>query len=188
MKFIKFIIIAVTLLCVTSCAQTGPLSPTDYTQLLTNIKDFFTTSLFLLGSNCSNFQIGQAITRLYYGHYHIARLIYNNKNKVDIDNHTRAWDAMQVRIQTYGKELKTFRIKYDYSPQNFSNSEIEQDLQFIKDNRSEFDYMITELKSTIVSFNNDPNFLNNANKEIQNIENEYNSIIAKIGKINSKRP
>lgn len=188
MKVIKFIIIAVTLLCVTSCAQTGSLSPTDYIQLLTNIKDFFTTSLFLLGSNCSNFQIGQAIARLYYGHYHIARLIYNNKNRVDIDNHTRAWDAMQVRIQTYGKELKTFRIKYDYSPQNFSNSEIEQDLQFIKDNRSEFDYMITELKSTIVSFNNDPNFLNNANKGIQDIENEYNSLIAKIGKINSKRP
>ena len=185
MKDIKFIIIAITLLCITSCAPAGPLSPTDYTQLLANIKDFFTTSLFLLGSSSSNFQIGQAIARLYYGHYHIARLIYNNNKSVDIDNHTRAWDAMQVKIQTYGKELKTFRIKYDYSPQNFSNSEIEQDLQFIKDNKSEFDYMITELKSTIVSFNNDPNFLNNANKRIQDIENEYNSLIAKI---NSKLP
>lgn len=185
MKVIKFIIIVITLLCITSCTKTIPLSPTDYTQLLINIKDFFTTSLFLLGSSSSNFQVGQAIARLYYGHYHIARLIYNNNNRVDVDNHTKAWDAMQVRIQTYGKELKAFRIKYDYSPQSFSNSEIEQDLQFIKDNKSEFDYMITELKSSIVSFNNDPNFLNNANKEIQDIENEYNSLIARI---NSKLP
>lgn len=67
-------------------------------------------------------------------------------------------------------------IKYDYYPQNFSNSEIEQDLKFIKDNKSEFDYMITELKNSISSFNT------TANKEIQDIENEYNSLIKIIEK------
>ena len=82
MEFIKFILIAIILFCITSCAPTGPISTAEYNQLLINIKDFFTTSLFLLGSS-SNFQIGQAIARQYYGHYHIARLIYNNNNGVD---------------------------------------------------------------------------------------------------------
>lgn len=108
--------------------------------------------------------------------------IYNNNNGVDINNHTRAWDAMQARIKTYGNKLKDLRIKYDYYPQNFSNSEIEQDLKFIKDNKSEFDYMITELKNSISSFNTTSNFLTTANKEIQDIENEYNSLIKIIEK------
>jgi len=181
MEFIKFILIAIILFCITSCAPTGPISTAEYNQLLINIKDFFTTSLFLLGSS-SNFQIGQAIARQYYGHYHIARLIYNNNNGVDINNHTRAWDAMPARIKTYGNKLKDLRIKYDYYPQNFSNSEIEQDLKFIKDNKSEFDYMITELKNSISSFNTTSNFLTTANKEIQDIENEYNSLIKIIEK------
>lgn len=89
---------------------------------------------------------------------------------------------MQARIKTYGNKLKDLRIKYDYYPQNFSNSEIEQDLKFIKDNKSEFDYMITELKNSISSFNTTSNFLNTANKEIQDIENEYNSLIKIIEK------
>ena len=38
--------------------------------------------------------IGQAIARIYYGYYHIARLIFNNIKGYDGDNHTETWKAM----------------------------------------------------------------------------------------------
>lgn len=188
MKIIyKVILLVLALFCITSCSKIAPISPIEYTQLLINIKDFFTTSIFLLGSN-SNFQTGQAIARLYYGHYHIARLIYNNHFGKDNNSHYYTWEKMNTRIRNYGNNLKKLRIKYDYDAQNFSNSEIKDNLKFISDNRSEFDYMIKELKGSISSFDNDKEFLKTASKEIQKIEQEYDSLVNKIKDIQNRFP
>ena len=74
---LKFLLVLIA--CqLTGCAPAEPLSPIEYTQLLVNVKEFFALSILLLNQD-SPHCIGQAISRIYYGHYHIARLIYNNK-------------------------------------------------------------------------------------------------------------
>lgn len=55
--------------------------------------------------------IGQAIARIYYGYYHIARLIFNNIKGYDGDNHTETWKAMPNTIKNFGKKMKEMRIK-----------------------------------------------------------------------------
>lgn len=181
----RFSLVCILLFCLASCAPEPPLSPSEYNQLLINIKEFFKTRLFLLGSS-SNFQVGQAIARLYYGTYHIARLIYNNRGH-DSKNHTATWNAMMPRIKAYGEQLKSLRIKYDYRPQNFDDNEIKQDLELIYNNKVEFENIIDELKKGISSFESDTDFLNTANKTIQDIENEYSLLINKIHKIGNNK-
>ena len=81
MKIILRILLVLIASQLTSCATAEPLSPIEYTRLLINVKEFFTLSILLLNQDSSHC-IGQAISRLYYGHYHIARLIYNNKRGI----------------------------------------------------------------------------------------------------------
>lgn len=104
-------------------------------------------SLVLLGQN-NTFAFGQAINRIYYGHYHLVRLIFNNIIGYDGNNHTEVWRQIPADIKAYGEKLKDMRIKYDYKPLSFTQSEMLQDLEYIESYQNRFDAIIKELDNT----------------------------------------
>lgn len=162
----------------TGCAASEPLSPIEYTQLLINIKEFFTLSILLLNQD-SPHCIGQAITRLYYGHYHMARLIYNNTKGYDGNNHTEVWSNMPSSIKSYGEKM---RIKYDYGVTEISLEELQSDLEYIKSHQSRFDEMLKEIDSTIYQYGTNPFFISSFNQAIKEIESTYKSLITIVEK------
>lgn len=163
----------------TGCAAAEPLSPIEYTQLLFNVKEFFALSILLLNQD-SPHCIGQAISRIYYGHYHIARLIYNNKRGYDGNNHTDVWNNMPSSIKSYGEKLKEMRIRYDYGVTEISLEELKSDLEYIKSHQSRFKEMLKELDSTISRRGTNPFFISSFNKAIKEIEFTYESLITTI--------
>lgn len=163
----------------TGCAPSQPLSPLEYTQLLTNIKDFFVVGIVLLNQDDS-VCIGQAISRLYYGHYHIARLIFNNLRGYDGNNHKDVWDNMPSSIKSYGEKLKEMRIKYDYGVAEISLAELKSDLEFIKSHQSRFDEMLEEIDSSISRYGTNPIFMSAFNQAIKEIKSTYKSLITTI--------
>ena len=181
MKIILRILLVLIASQLTSCATAEPLSPIEYTRLLINVKEFFTLSILLLNQDSSHC-IGQAISRLYYGHYHIARLIYNNKRGCDGDNHKDVWDNMPSSIKTYGKKLKEMRIKYDYGVTEISLEELQSDLEYIKSHQSRFDEMLKEIDSTIYQYGTNPFFISSFNQAIKEIESTYKSLITIVEK------
>mgnify|MGYP003305954298 CR=1 FL=1 len=181
-QILRAIVICILGLSIVSCAPPPPLDPGAYNQLLLNIRDFFTITLLLLGKS-PIFAQCQAITRLYYGHYHLCRLIYNNIMGRDANNHRDAWDRMQNDIKLYGEKLKEFRIKYDYTPLNFSEPDVRNDLEFILNNKDKFDLMVAELKNSISSFSTDTTFMEVFNKNISEVEESYECVINAIGDI-----
>ena len=177
---LKFLLVLIA--CqLTGCAPAEPLSPIEYTQLLVNVKEFFTLSILLLNQD-SPHCIGQAISRLYYGHYHIARLIYHNKKGYDGNSHTEVWNNMPSRIKSYGEKLKEMRIKYDYGVTEISLEELRSDLEYIKSHQSRFDEMLKEIDSSISQYGTNPFFISSFNKTIKEIESTYKSLITTIGK------
>lgn len=180
-RLLKLILI----LCVcllSSCAQADPLPPNEYTQLLTNIKDFFSVSMVLLGQN-NTFALGQAISRIYYGHYHLARLIFNNIKRYDGKNHTEVWKQMPADIKVYGEKLKEMRIKYDYKPQSFIQNEVLQDLEYITNYQKGFDAIIKELNNTIGKYSTNPFFYKRFNENIADIKTTYKQISQRIAAV-----
>ncbi len=133
-------------------------------------------SIVLLGQN-NTFAFGQAISRLYYGHYHLARLIYNNIKKRDGNNHTEVWKQMPADIKAYGEQLKDMRIKYDYSPLYFTRREVLQDLEYIESQQNRFDAIIIELYST------NPSFSKEFNEKIAEIKAAYKQISQRIAEV-----
>lgn len=175
MRFVLRLFAVLLIVMLTSCAEAPALNTADYNGLLINIKEFFSVSILLLSTN-SNFSLGQAIARLYYGHYHIARLIYNNTENQYGNNHTKVWNAMPPIIKSYGEYLKSLRIKYDYGTTNIPTSEIIKDLKYIQDNQNHFIEMIEKLRNTIhedstASFFDD---------RIKDIESTYNDLLVKL--------
>ena len=180
-RLLKLILI----LCVcllASCAQAEPLPPSEYTQLLINIKEFFSMSLLLLGQN-NIFVFGQVVSRLYYGHYHLARLIFNNIKGYDGNNHTKVWRQMPADIKTYGEKLKDMRIKYDYSSLPFTQSEVLQDLKYIESHQNRFDAIIKELDNTVGRYSTNQFFDNEFNKNIADIKTVYQQVTQKITEV-----
>lgn len=179
MKNILRLLFVLLISQLTGCAASEPLSPIEYTQLLINIKEFFTLSILLLNQD-SPHCIGQAITRLYYGHYHMARLIYNNTKGYDGNNHTEVWSNMPSSIKSYGEKLKEMRIRYDYGVTEISLEELKSDLEYIKSHQSRFKEMLEELDSTISRRGTNPFFISSFNKAIKEIEFTYESLITTI--------
>ena len=180
-RLLKFILI----LCVCllgSCAPAEPLQPSEYTQLLINIKDFFSMSLVLLGQN-NTFALGQVVSRLYYGHYHLARLIFNNIKGYDGNSHTEVWKQMPADIKAYGKKLKEMRIKYDYEPMSFTQNEVLQDLEYIESHKNRFDAIIKELDNTVSRYSTNPFFSKEFNENIAEIKTTYKQISSKIAEV-----
>ena len=175
MRFVLRLFVVLLITMLTSCAEAPALNTADYNGLLINIKEFFSVSILLLSAN-SNFGIGQAIARLYYGHYHIARLIYNNTENQDGNNHAKVWNAMPPIIKSYGEYLKSLRIKYDYGTTNISTSEIINDLKYIQDNQNYFIEMILMLRNTIHEDSIDSLF----NDHMKDIESTYNDLLVKL--------
>lgn len=165
-----------------SCAQAEPLPPNEYTQLLINIKDFFLMSLVLLGQN-NTFTLGQVISRIYYGHYHLARLIFNNIKGYDGNNHTEVWKQMPADIRAYGEKLKNMRIKYDYMPMSFTQSEVLQDLEYIENHQNRFDAIIKELDNTVERYSMNPFFSKEFNENIVEIKTTYKQISQRIAEV-----
>lgn len=162
-----------------SCAPVEPLQPSEYTQLLINIKDFFSMSLVLLSQN-NTFTLGQAVSRIYYGHYHLARLIFNSIKGYDGNNHTGVWRQMPADIKAYGEKLKDMRIKYDYMPMSFTQSEVLQDLEYIENHQNRFDAMIKELDNTVERYSMNPFFYKKFNENIAEIKTTYTQISQRI--------
>lgn len=179
MKFLHKAIIFICICMLASCSQVQPLTPCEYTQLLANIKEFFCVSIALLGQD-SNFAIGQAIGRLYYGHYHLSRLIYNNIKGRDGNNHTDVWKQMPSNIRTYGETLKDLRIKYDYNSVAFSRCEVLKDLAYIEKHKDSFDKIIYELDNSVVRFNTNPMFIQIFDKNVKEITTIYQELIQRI--------
>ena len=180
-RLLKLILI----LCVcllSSCAQADPLPPNEYTQLLTNIKDFFSVSMVLLGQN-NIFALGQAISRIYYGHYHLARLIFNNIKRHDGKNHTEVWKQMPADIKVYGEKLKEMRIKYDYKPQSFIQNEMLQDLEYIESHQNRFNVIINELANTVGKYNTNSGFNKRFDESIADIKTTYKQISQRIAAV-----
>lgn len=179
MKNILRLLFVLLISQLTGCAAAEPLSPIEYTQLLVNVKEFFALSILLLNQD-SPHCIGQAIYRIYYGHYHIARLIYNNKRGYDGNNHTDVWNNMPSSIKSYGEKLKEMRIRYDYGVTEISLEELKSDLEYIKSHQSRFKEMLEELDSTISRRGTNPFFISSFNKAIKEIEFTYESLITTI--------
>lgn len=182
-RLLKLILI----LCVcllASCTEAGPqlLQPREYTHLLTNIKDFFSMSLVLLGQY-NTFAFGQAISRLYYGHYHLARLIFNNIEGYDGNNHTKVWKQMPVDIRAYGEKLKEMRIKYDYMPISFTQSEVLPDLEYIENHRDRFDAIIKKLDDTVRRYSTNPDSHKEFNENIAQIKTTYKQVSKRIAEV-----
>ncbi len=75
----------ILILCVclfASCAQAEPLPPSEYAQLLINIKDFFSMSLVLLGQN-NTFVLGQVVSRLYFDNLSLCCQLCKRRNAID---------------------------------------------------------------------------------------------------------
>ena len=179
MKIILRLLLVLIASQLTSCAAAVPLSPIEYTQLLSNVKEFFTLSILLLNQD-SQYCIGQAITRLYYGHYHIARLIYNNIKGYDGNSHTVVWNNMPSNIKSYGEKLKEIRIKYDYGVTEISLEELKSDLEYIRSHQSRFDKMLEEIDSSISRYGTNPIFISSVNHAIEEIKSTYKSLITTI--------
>ena len=181
MKYILRLLFVLLISQLTGCAAAEPLSPIEYTQLLVNVKEFFALSILLLIQD-SPHCIGQAISRIYYGHYHIARLIYNNKRGYDGNNHTDVWNNMPSSIKSYGEKLKEMRIRYDYGVTEISLEELKSDLEYIKSHQSRFKEMLEELDSTISQRGTNPFFISSFNQAIKEIESTYKSLITIVEK------
>lgn len=173
------ILLCLTLFWVTSCSHAPQLSPLEYTQLLTNIKDVFSVSaLLMMDSNI--YSIRQSIARLYYGHYHLCRLVYNNLNGRDSENHTTAWEAMRKDLEDYGKDLKEMRIKYDYQASVVDECDVYADLEYIVAHKGKFDSLINELNNTVTRFNTNPIFSKEFDTKVAEVEAVYKSLLKSI--------
>ena len=177
-RLLKLILI----LCIcqlASCVRAEPLPSSEYIQLLINIKDFFSMGMVLLGQN-NTFALGQAISRIYYGHYHLARLIFNSIKGYDGNNHTGVWRQMPADIKAYGENLKDMRIKYDYMPRPFTQNELLRDLEYIENHKNRFDAIIKELDNTVVRYSMNPFFNKKFNENIAEIKTTYTQISQRI--------
>ena len=186
MNLIRRLGILILLCCATSCAKPPPLSPLEYTQLLTNIKDIFSVSLLLM-MDSNTYSIRQSIARLYYGHYHLCRLIYNNLKGRDSDNHTTAWEVMRKDLEDYGKDLKEMRIKYDYQASIVDENDVYADLEYIVAHKCKFDSLIEELKNTVGRFNSNPFFDKEFDAKIAEVETVYESLLKSIEALLKKK-
>ena len=182
MKYLfRILVICFVLFGFSSCAPIPPLSPLEYTQLLTNIKDIFSVSLLLM-MDSNIYSIRQSIARLYYGHYHLCRLIYNNLNGRDSENHTTAWEAMRKDLEDYGKTLKEMRIKYDYQASVVDESDVCADLESgtITAEEGLLKLAGEELKNTVSRFNSNPIFDQEFDAKIAEVEAVYESLLKSI--------
>jgi hypothetical protein len=95
-----------------------PITPVGYSNLLLKIQELFTLCTVLVSQNTLTSN-GQAISRMYYAFYHLARLVNINNFNKEQKGHKATWDKIfNPSIKTFGFALKNFREKYDYDPIN----------------------------------------------------------------------
>jgi len=149
----KFIILLAILFFFTSCKQAEPFNPYDYTSLLIRSKNLFSLCVILLGQ--SDTYLGDVFSRLYYGYYHLGRLIFSNKYGYEYDSHSHVWKKMEESIREFGFLMKSLREKYEYIP--LSQEDIvgnsKEDLLSVVDS-NKFDRIVIELKTTLEESDN----------------------------------
>ena len=177
MKLFKYIFVLTIIALFTSCAQAEPFAPHDNTNLLIRSKNLFSLSTLLVSQ--SEVYIGDVFSRLYYGYYHLGRLIFSNKFGYEFDSHNHVWKKMEEPIKEFGYSMKSLREKYDYKP--LSPREVTEqskdDLKLIIDT-NKFDEIILELRTTL----NESNYYSQKEKdllllEIILVEKEHTSLI-----------
>jgi uncharacterized protein (UPF0332 family) len=160
-----------------------PISPVDYVGLLTKMRELFILCSLLI----SHGQYAQAISRLYYGYFHIARLIAVNKNWFsNYHDHKKIWDEMPQQVQSFGIKLKNMRVKYDYDPNPKGEKE---DLSYIYSSKYMLDAELKELEATIQSYphlNCDDD--DKISEQIQEIREAHENLIKNICLAIKKRP
>ena len=79
-----------------SCAAIDTITPVSYNILLTKINDLLNLCIILL--NQPEQYHGQIISRLYYGYYHLARLLYINYYNYDAGGHGKTLKKLPKNI------------------------------------------------------------------------------------------
>jgi len=165
--------------CLSSCRHIDPITPVDYSNLLLKVKELFALCSVLVSSNdlTSN---GQAISRIYYAFYHLARLLNINIHNMEQKSHTQAWKKISDQnIQQFGLDLKTLREKYDYDPidPQTGGAMIKRDLAYIVSHEADVEALLNKIKSTLhqcIALS--PQDIVNLRKDISDIEQEQKSL------------
>ena len=87
---------------------------------------------------------------------------------------------MPADIKTYGEKLKDMRIKYDYEPLPFTQSEVLQDLEYIESHQNRFDAIIKELDNTVGRYSSNPFFNKKFNAKIAEIKDSYTQVAKRL--------
>lgn len=178
MKNYKFLFVVSLCVFMSACAPQQPLSPVEYSGLLLKTKELFILCTILIEHGLYS----QVIPRLYYGYYHIARLIVNNKFSHDISNHTDVWKHTPKDIKLKGLQLKLLRVKYDYEP-NIVQSEFISDINDIYANKDLLEIEIQEFNKDIAQKMTQSDIDNNhINDLLQQIETEHSKLMEKVHK------
>lgn len=177
-KLSKYLFLIALIVIFASCAQAEPFSPQDYTNLLIRSRNLFSLCTLLISQ--PEMYLGDIFSRLYYGYYHLGRLIFSNKFGYEYDSHNHVWKKMEEPIKGFGYAMKELREKYDYRPlsQDEVIAQSREDLQLIYDNRDNFDEMLIELQTSLNTTNyytEDEKFLFLA--EIETIKTEHAKFI-----------
>lgn len=145
---IRFIIFFAIIFFFTSCAQAEPFNTNDFTNLLIRSKNLFSLCSILLGQ--SDTYLSDVFSRLYYGYYHLGRLIFSNMYGYEKDSHSHVWKKMEEPIKDFGFSMKSLREKYEYRALSLDDIIVKskEDLLYVV-NSNKFDRMIIELKSTL---------------------------------------
>ena len=148
-KYLKLLFIILLGGSVSSCAQLDPVTPTSYHFLLVKINDILSLCCLLL--NQQEAFHGQVIGRLYYGYYHLARLLHINLKDFDAGGHTKTWKKLPNNIRDFGFRMKELREKYDYDVDDlFDLSEnLDNDFKKILADKIYADSLLNELNNTL---------------------------------------
>ena len=182
-KFLlKVGLLLVIVLFFSSCMREMPVSPYEYYGLLLKAKEFFAFSSLVIDEST---YYGQAISRIYYGYYYIARLVYINKSDgLDSSDHSNVWKKNGISLQdSYGGKLRSKRIKYDYYA-HADKDDMIMDLKYIYDNRADFESLVKDFENTI----QDNPFLDEecdekCESEIKDIRKVHEELISSIKKV-----
>ena len=144
---IKLFLIFFIIFGMSSCAAMEPITPNNYNLLLIKTNDLFNLCIMLL--NQPEQYHGQIVSRLYYGYYHLARLLHINYHNYDAGGHAKTWNKLPCKIRIFGLRMKILREKHDYNVINNLTENIDKDFDTILDEEKNFVSLSEELGNTL---------------------------------------
>lgn len=147
--YFRFAFIIVMCFGVSSCSAIDPITPTNYYFLLVKAKELLSLCCLLLSQ--TEIYHGQAISRLYYCYYHLARLLHINLRGYDAGGHQKTWQKLPLEFQKFGLCMKYLREKYDYdviTPKDLLKN-LNEDFTEILKNKSTGELLLNELERTL---------------------------------------